>query len=119
MRVELSVPLCIRPSPMGLHPFHPLKFHNAAAACTGEASLLRPSFTIKDKHSFIFKYYIDIEAHVCAFNNINMVECETSWSSGSLLLSQWLHFPECRWQHLRFVISFRGYFRANKDCASS
>ncbi|GIX94178.1 hypothetical protein CDAR_485281 [Caerostris darwini] len=53
---ELSLPLCIRP---------PKEFHNAAAACTGEASLLRPSFTNKDKRPFIFKYYIDIEANVC------------------------------------------------------
>ncbi|GIY40925.1 hypothetical protein CEXT_651071 [Caerostris extrusa] len=52
----LSVPLL---------PCPPLEFHNAAAACTGETSLLRPSFTHKDKRPFIFKYYIDVEAHTC------------------------------------------------------
>ncbi|GIX94172.1 hypothetical protein CDAR_485251 [Caerostris darwini] len=60
---ELSLRLCIRPTPSGASPPPSSGFHNAAAAFTSEASLLRPSFPNKEKRPFIFKYYIDIEAH--------------------------------------------------------
>ncbi|GIY40930.1 hypothetical protein CEXT_651101 [Caerostris extrusa] len=84
---ELSLPLCIRlppPLPGSMPPDPPPEFHNAV--CTGEPSLLRPSFTNKDMRPFIFKYCKDIEAHVCAFNNkyrrgARPLECQ-----GNLLL---------------------------------
>ncbi|GIX94182.1 hypothetical protein CDAR_485311 [Caerostris darwini] len=79
-------------SVLGFPPFRsPPEFHNNAAAGTREGSLLRPSFTNKDKRPFIFKYYIDIEVHVCAFNDINMDECERVGVPGVLLCQQSRH----------------------------
>ncbi|GIY40933.1 hypothetical protein CEXT_651131 [Caerostris extrusa] len=116
----LSVPLCIRPPPLlGLHPLVPPQnfimlppLAQVNRRCCVLLSQTRPA-----------SIYIQIlhrhrGTHVCAFNNIDMDECERIGVPGEFTFCVNRApcgniFQNVRWQHLG--LSFRRYFSSDKD----